>query len=37
VVVDLETNEKMFFQRVADAEEYYNNSYVFFIYNNGKE
>jgi len=37
VVVDLETNEKMFFQRVTDAEEYYNKSYVFFIYNNGKE
>jgi len=37
VVVDLETNEKMFFQKVADAEEYYNKSYVFFIYNNGKE
>jgi len=37
VVVDLETNEKMFFQRVADAEEYYNKSYDFFIYNNGKE
>jgi len=30
MVVDLETNEKMFFQRVADAEEYYNKSYVFF-------
>jgi len=29
VVVDLETNEKMFFQRVADAEEYCNKSYVF--------
>jgi len=29
VVVHLETNEKMFFQRVADAEEYYNKSYVF--------
>jgi len=36
-VVDLETNEKMFFQKVADAAEYYNKSYVFFIYNNGKE
>jgi len=35
-VVDLETNEKMFFQKVADAAEY-NKSYVFFIYNNGKE
>ena len=29
VVVDLETNEKMLFQRVSDAEEYYNKSYVF--------
>ena len=28
-VVDLETNEKMFFQKVADAAEYYNKSYVF--------
>jgi len=36
-VVDLETNEKMFFQKVADAAEYYNKSYVFFIYNKGKE
>jgi len=36
-VVDLETNEKMFFQKVADAAEYYNKSYVSFIYNNGKE
>jgi len=35
-VVDLETNEKMFFQKVADAKEYYKKSYVFFIYNNGK-
>jgi len=34
---DLETNEKMFFQKMADAAEYYNKSYVFFIYNNGKE
>jgi len=37
VVFDLETNEKMFFQKVADAVEYCNKSYVFFIYNNGKE
>jgi len=29
-VVDLKTNEKMFFQKVADAAEYYNKSYVFF-------
>jgi len=29
-VVDLETNEKMFFQKVADAAEYYKKSYVFF-------
>ena len=29
VVVDLETNEKMFFQRLPDVEEYYNKSYVF--------
>jgi len=36
-VVDLETNEKMFFQKVADAAEYYNKSYVFSIYNNRKE
>jgi len=36
-VVDLETNEKMFFQKVADAVEYYNKSFVFFMYNNGKE
>jgi len=36
-VVDLGTNEKMFFQNVADAAEYCNKSYAFFIYNNGKE
>ena len=36
-VVDLKTNEKIFFQKMADAEEYYTKSYVFFIYNNGKE
>ena len=36
-VVDFETNEKMFFQKVADAVEYYNKSFVFFICNNGKE
>jgi len=30
-VVDLETNEKMFFQKVADTEEYYNRSYGVFI------
>jgi len=36
-VVGLETNEKIFFQKVADAAEYYNKSYVCFIYNNGKE
>ena len=36
-VVDLEINEKMFFQKVADAAEYYNKNYLFFIYNNGKE
>jgi len=36
-VVDLETNEKMVFRKVADAAEYYDKSHVFFIYNNGKE
>jgi len=36
-VVDLETNEKMFFEKVADAAKYYKKGYVFFIYNNGKE
>jgi len=29
-VVDLKTNEKIFFQKMADAEEYYTKSYVFF-------
>jgi len=33
-VVDLETNEKMFFEKVADAAKYYNKGYVFF---HGKE
>jgi len=36
-VADLKTNEKMFFQKVVDSVEYYNKSYIFFIYNNGKE
>jgi len=27
----------MFFKKVADEEEYYNKSYVFLVYNNGKE
>jgi len=30
-VVDLDTNENMFFQKVADAAEYYNKSCFFHI------
>jgi len=35
-VIDLETDEKLFFPRVWEAVKYYGKCYTFFIYNNGK-
>ena len=35
-VIDLETDEKLFFPRIWVAVKYYGKCYTFFIYNNGK-
>jgi len=35
-VIDLETDEKLFFPRICEAVKYYGKCYTFFIYNNGK-
>ena len=35
-VIDLKTDEKLFFPRIWEAVKYYGKYYTFFIYNNGK-
>jgi len=35
-VIDLETDEKLFFPRIWEVVKYYGKCYTFFIYNNGK-
>jgi len=35
-VIDLETNEKIFFLGIWEAAKYYGKCYTFFAYNNGK-
>ena len=36
VVIDFETDEKLFFLRMWEAVKYYGKCYTFFIYNNAK-